>query len=74
MTLLIQAGDTVRIIAQGATRQGTVLTASNYGNRFPDDPPCWYIQMDDPIHGHCYWKQDADGGTVINLSLLMEDK
>lgn len=64
MAITIRIGDVVKITAQGTTRQGTVVSASNYGNRYQDDPPCWYIELNDPYRGPVYWKQDADGGTV----------
>lgn len=73
MALSIRKGDEVLIKAQGTSRQGIVHSASNYGNRTPEDPPCWYIEMLDPTHGEVYWKQDADGGTVVNLSVLYQE-
>ena len=60
----IKPGDTVTIYAQDTVRTGVVESASNYGNLPWSPEPCWYIELDDPIHGSVYWKQDLDGGSV----------
>ena len=60
----IKPGDTVTIYAQGTSRTGIVVSASNYGSSPHSPEPCWYIELDDPIHGAVYWKQDIDGGSV----------
>ena len=60
----IKPGDTVTICSQGTTRTGIVTSAANYGSLPWSPEPCWYIELDDPIHGSVYWKQDLDSGSV----------
>lgn len=63
LTLKIEPKDTVRIKAQGVTREGEVLSAHNYGSK-----DGWYIEMIDPTYGYCYWKQGQDGGCITHIN------
>lgn len=62
MALSIKPGDTIKIQCQGHTLTGKVLTAHSW-QMTPDYPEDWYIEYIGE-HGHAYWKQGDDGGTV----------
>lgn len=47
---------------QGHVRQGPVISAYNYGTV---SDPIWYIELGGD--NGAYWKQDADGGRVIEI-------
>lgn len=54
-----------RIKAQGVKREGKILAADNWGQsrHTGEGEDDWYIELEDPTHGYCYWKQKIDGGT-----------
>lgn len=53
----VKRGDTVRIKAQGAMRQGVVLSVDGKDGD-------WMIELRDPDYGYTYWKQHSDGGQM----------
>ena len=56
----ISEGDYIKISALGTTLEGTVISASNWG-----DSDGWYIEFDSTRVGYSYWKQGMDGGKIV---------
>lgn len=60
----LDRGTKVTIKAHGITVKGEVLTADNWGS---DTAPNWYIELRDTNNQYRYWKQDSDGGQLVEI-------
>lgn len=60
----LEKGTEVKIQAQGITVTGLVKSADNWGT---ETNPNWYIEVVGYREGYRYWKQNYDGGQLVEV-------